>query len=589
MAFYIDSNGINLTSFGGKRLYKNKVAVNISPFKLEIIDDGFDTESNITLNYLNTATQLEIGKNAAGNYLNGTIKSFYYFPESVSSEVLKSISLQPQTDTALPNADSASIVLKIAIPTANTVWNLRNMGFVNATVNWGDNQSQTVFNNINTYNITTVTPHTYTTAGVYYVTITKNTSAGVRFTFVNTEDARRIISIPFIGTQWSWDAFQANYFLDFQGCTNLVNIESFQVSGISALGNATSGNGFFRNCTSLESFPFFDASALVGIAGAWNNCSNLIRFPLINTANVTSFGEQNQGGWEGCSSLTSFPSLNTSNGRIFIKAWNSCSSLTSFPLLDFSAATNITDTWGHCSSLTSFPFIDTSSVTAGLGGVGGGQGTWINCSSLTSFPALSLSGVTGSIAGAWAYCSGLTSFPAFDFPNVTSFGEQNQGAWTGCINLTSFPLINTSAGTSFYNAWLGCYALTSFPLINTAAGQNFTQTWYVCLALTSFPALNFSAGTNFFRAWSTCPVLTTFPPNLFNSCLATNFNQAWISCALTAASIENIIVSINTANTSNGTLGLNGGTNASKTTWTTAANTAYDALIARGWTIAFNA
>jgi len=34
---------------------------------------------------------------------------------------------------------------------------------------------------------------------------------------------------------------------------------------------------------------------------------------------------------------------------------------------------------------------------------------------------------------------------------------------------------------------------------------------------------------------------------------------------------------------------LNGGTNASKTTWTTAANTAYDALIARGWTIAFNA
>lgn len=76
---------------------------------------------------------------------------------------------------------------------------------------------------------------------------------------------------------------------------------------------------------------------------------------------------------------------------------------------------------------------------------------------------------------------------------------------------------------------------------------------------------------------------------MFNTVTTTHFEEAFTGCALTAASIENILVSINTANTSNGRLGLGGGTNAAKTTWTGPANTAYDALVARGWTITFNA
>jgi hypothetical protein len=93
----------------------------------------------------------------------------------------------------------------------------------------------------------------------------------------------------------------------------------------------------------------------------------------------------------------------------------------------------------------------------------------------------------------------------------------------------------------------------------------------------------------FQNAWLNCTQLADFPPNLFDSTIATRYLNAFSNCALTAASIENILVSINTANTSNGTLTLSGGTNATKSTWTTAANTAYDALIARGWTITFRA
>jgi len=67
------------------------------------------------------------------------------------------------------------------------------------------------------------------------------------------------------------------------------------------------------------------------------------------------------------------------------------------------------------------------------------------------------------------------------------------------------------------------------------------------------------------------------------------FENAWATCALTAQSIENILVSLDTNGQSNITLNIQGGTNASKTTWSTAANNAYDNLITKGWTISFNA
>jgi len=66
------------------------------------------------------------------------------------------------------------------------------------------------------------------------------------------------------------------------------------------------------------------------------------------------------------------------------------------------------------------------------------------------------------------------------------------------------------------------------------------------------------------------------------------FNSTWFNCALTAQSIENILVSLDTNGASNITLGIDGGTNAAKTTWSTAAVTAYDNLITKGWTIYFN-
>jgi hypothetical protein len=320
------------------------------------------------------------------------------------------------------------------------------------------------------------------------------------------------------------------------------------------------------------------------LADLYNGCS-LITSDSLDDFPDTSLVTQFAGAFRGCSSLTSFPLINTSAGTSFSSTWRDCISLTSFPLIDTAAGISFTAGWENCSSLTSFPLINTSAGT-------GFSTAWRGCSSLTSFPLINTSAGTNFLE-AWENCSNLTSFPLIN----TSAGTSFSSTWRDCISLTSFPLIDTAAGKSFLQAWLSCVSLTSFPLINTSAGTNFYRSWRGCISLTAFPALNFDAAvglasassgsTGLAEAWFNCSALADFPPNLFDNTTCTNYFDAFTGCALTATSIENILVSINTANTSNGNLSLQGGTNAVKTSWTANANTAYDALVARGWTITF--
>jgi hypothetical protein len=89
--------------------------------------------------------------------------------------------------------------------------------------------------------------------------------------------------------------------------------------------------------------------------------------------------------------------------------------------------------------------------------------------------------------------------------------------------------------------------------------------------------------------------LTNVGPNLFNNATdlgGVNFG----STALTAASIENILVSFDTRPITKpdgeaaavGSIVLNGGTSAGESTWTTAALSAKASLVAKGFTITSN-
>ena len=283
--------------------------------------------------------------------------------------------------------------------------------------------------------------------------------------------------------------------------------------------------------------------------------------------------------WQSCRELTSFPLINPSTVNNFQQAWENCSNLTSFPAIDTSNATSMEKAWFGCSKLTSFPLINTASVL-NLGGV------WTNCFLMDNFPLIDTSLVT-QLIGTWQNCSAQTSFPLIDTSSVVFFDR----AWSNNNALASFPQIDTALGTNFRQTWERCFTLTSFPQIDTSLGKDFKKCWLECSGLTSFPLLDTGNGTDFESAWQDCSDLTAFPPSMFDvtgTLSSTAFTRTFQGCALTVSSIENVLTSLDANGQASITLGIDAGTNAPKSTWTAAANTAYDSLIAKGWTIAFN-
>ena len=271
----------------------------------------------------------------------------------------------------------------------------------------------------------------------------------------------------------------------------------------------------------ITSVPLFDTSGVTTMQEAFRQCSSLVSIPNLNTSLVKSFNSS----WFGCSGLTSFPLLDTSSGTTFTYAWRDCTSLISFPLLDTSSGTTFDSAWRDCTSLISFPLLDTSSGTV------------------------------------------------FDY------------AWRGCGSLTSFPLLDTSSGTNLSSAWKGCASLTSFPAIDTSSCVTFSSAFYECTGLTSFPFLDLSLVTGFSHSWFGCSSLVDFPAGVFDNSAATNFYNAFAVCALSQTSVDNILVSINAANTSGGSLSLHAGTSSAPSSTGLSAKTT---LEGRGWTVTVN-
>jgi hypothetical protein len=185
-------------------------------------------------------------------------------------------------------------------------------------------------------------------------------------------------------------------------------------------------------------------------------------------------------------------------------------------------------------------------------------------------------GGVASFAQGFRSRTDLRDFPTIDTGNGTSF----QQAWQQCTRLSSFPLLDVSSGASFFGAWIACTGLTSFPALDVSSGTNFSNAWNGCSSLTSFPLLDVSSAITFLSAWRDCTSLANFPANMFDTCPATNFTSAFFNTNLSQTSIDNILTSINTANTSNGTFTQSGGSAPSAT-----GEAAIDDLVSRGWTV----
>ena len=109
-------------------------------------------------------------------------------------------------------------------------------------------------------------------------------------------------------------------------------------------------NGMVFRGSSFNTFPTdgLDFSQRTSLYSAWEDCSLLTEFPMIDTSNCTNF----MSAWYGCYSLKSFPALYFSKGETFDFAWYGCRALTEFPALDLHNGSSIRDAWIGCSSLT---------------------------------------------------------------------------------------------------------------------------------------------------------------------------------------------------------------------------------------------
>lgn len=550
-------------------------------------------------------TQLSIGHDSVDptKGFNGYINAVYLYSGEILPDVAEALvrgELDPvNADTFVPTGPAGSLSLIIntqgAVADGNTTFVLPAESVSNdndIVITWGDNTESGLEGAAAELGAPGLTK-TYNSAGIYSVFVEGQLE---NLKFNNISDAPDLVQIVRWGTSAGGnDVFRSPSTMNsaFYGCSQLDFSLTARTTSLPDTSAVEDWTNAFRNCSSITGvFPAFNFSSATNFTSAFEGCSSLVSFTAAGdqTQNVTSFG----GAWNNCTSLTTFPLINTSSGQSFGSTWRNCISLQAFPAINTSSGTNFNASWQFCSGLRTFPTLATSSATTV-------RFAWFGCTSLdnianagasTSFPVIDTSSVT-NFGFAWNQCSSFTVFPLLTTSAGTIFDE----TWAGCSGLTAFPSIDTSNGTTFRGTWRSMVSLTVFPTLNTGSGTDFYRTWEQCSTLTAFPALDLSSAVGlatdttsggFERTWNICTNLANFPANMFDSTTCTRFQDAFSGCALTPQSIENILVSIEASGTSNGSLGIDGGSNASRTTWSVTAENAYNALTGRGWTITFN-
>jgi photosystem II stability/assembly factor-like uncharacterized protein len=158
----------------------------------------------------------------------------------------------------------------------------------------------------------------------------------------------------------------------------------------------------------------------------------------------------------------------------------------------------------------------------------------------------------------------------------TYFSIRNEGEYIEPIRLT-FEVVPTSYSLAPSAPPYGCNIN-----VNTQWQTDLSNAWRNCASFTRLPLLDLSSATSLQSAWRDCSNLSYVPPKIFDNCLATDLSYAFINCSLTSPSVDNILVSLDVAGQSNGTVDITGGSNLAPSV---AGLIALANLEARGWTV----
>ena len=240
---------------------------------------------------------------------------------------------------------------------------------------------------------------------------------------------------------------------------------------VSIEGTSSSGEGAFRDCTSLTEVVFGDGLAEIG-GQAFRGCSALKSVALPNT--VTNLGSS---AFSGCASLMT-ATLNEGLRTIGSYAFNSCTSLTEITLPD-SLVTTGKDTEHYgiftgCTSMTNLVigsgvsevtrfFAPIDSTNAFSVTVNGSGATVINCNAFKNTKAGSvvlngvvrIEGTSSSNEGAFYNCASLTNVVL-----GAVLAEVGERAFNKCSALVEL-VLPESVGTVGNNSFQGTTSLTN--------------------------------------------------------------------------------------------------------------------------------
>lgn len=208
-------------------------------------------------------------------------------------------------------SSSASNQVKLPLTTA---------GSYNFTVDWGDGNTDV----ITAYNQSEVT-HTYSTEGIYTITITGTITD---FCFNYGGDREKILDISKCGPLniKTEKAFGYCYNLDFSATDSI---------GLVGADNDVL-NYMFYDCDSLTTPPFMDTSSCLEARRMFRYCGSLEVIPHYDFSSIIEMDYFAQN----CTSITSFPPLNLSSATDCTSAFSGGV----IPTADYSAFLNNLDT-----------------------------------------------------------------------------------------------------------------------------------------------------------------------------------------------------------------------------------------------------
>lgn len=495
------------------------------------------------------------------------------------------------------------------------------------TINWGDGNIETnVSCSPSGYSYIEYT-HTYSTPGSYTVRISTERNASFTiYTNTNTYFDRETLSVTGSTKQRgrSWE----RAFYDMENTTTDgmpdVNTEHvttlhyafYDVDNITTLPaydtrNVTNFYYAFRDCSSLTQFPDIKLDSAESTDYMFYRCIGITstNIPTYNCPNLTNASYM----FRNCTNITTAPTLTNFAPTILVGVFWGCTSLTSIPTLDLSNATNITRLFAGCTSLTSFPIISIPSNVTNIAGL---------CEGLTqfnTFPYLDISNCTNGIylfrnltqnftVPNWDYSN--LSLVSYMFNGATGLTDSNMPS-TSTLNLdlanitslqgffqntsiTTAPNWDFSNITNTESMFQQCSNLTTLPsTLDFSSAEDVEEMFEQCTSLVTVPSgITWGSITITDDMFNGCTSLANFPAGVFDtgtlSTVSSQHRYQFQLCALTAQSIENILVSFNTNTNVVPNIYVNAGTNAAYSTWSSTAIAAYNSLITKGTNIYYN-